>query len=267
MSACSRLVSWYSSTRTWSKASARAGPRAASVAAARQYEQEIVEVEQVLRSACGRCRPRRSAPISRLVVVATQGNERRSTVVERAPGVGDARVDGDAGSPCGGTGGRSSAATGADLVAGQLHQVGGVALVEDAEAVAQAESGRRAGAAAGGRRSGTSRPRTCRASAGSTRWPSPPDHLVRGPPAEGHQQRSARGATPSSRSRASRATSVRVLPVPAPATMSKRPIVVLDGPPLHRVQSGRPGLFHQTDDSALPEHMFGCAAGRTATPR
>ena len=94
----------------------------------------------------------------------------------------------------------------------------------------------------------------------------PPDQFVRAPPAERHQQQPLRRhATVDQPGQPGHQRPG--LAGARPGHDEQRRAVVVHGLPLHRVQSGSPGLFHQTDDSALPEHMFGCVAGRTATPR
>ena len=93
-------------------------------------QEQIVEVEQACAGACARCTSRKIAGMS-ASCSCTHGNDRRSTSLERLAGVDDPRVDGDAACPCAAAGGAQLVrVAAAAVVAGQLHQVGGVALVD-----------------------------------------------------------------------------------------------------------------------------------------
>ena len=225
-------------------------------------QEKIVEVEQVVLA----LPPGVAAEGRRhqALLVVHPGKGPAQDVLERRARVDDARVDGDerllARQPAPQLG-----PVRCRLVAGQLHEVSRVALVHDAEAVPQTQQGAvlaQHPVGDGVERPGVHLPRPGR----PDQVAQPPDQLVRATPAERHQQQSLRrhatvdepGQPGNQRPGLAGAR---------PGHDEQRRPIVVHGLPLHRVQSGRPGLFHQTDDSALPEHMFGCVAGRTATPR
>ena len=155
-------------------------------------------------------------------------------------------------------------------MAGQLHEVSRVALVDDAEAVPQTQQGAvlaQQPVGDGVKRPGVHLP----ARAAPTRWPS--RRTSSSAARRLNVTSSSRcGATPLSTSRASRATSVRVLPVPAPATMSNAgpswctaaaapgPARAAPGRP-GRAASGidGPGVDHVSIALTVVEHTFGYA--------
>ena len=114
------------------------------------------------------------------------------------------------------------AVVGVELGAAQREQVGGVGLVEHGEGRVEPE-----GAAVEAQQpvgDGVERaaPRPA-GDVGTAQLTGPPQQLGGGPPAEGEQQDRAPAACPSATRRATRAASVVVLPVPAPATISRWP--------------------------------------------
>ena len=216
MSAWIRLVSWYSSTRMWSYARPRAGPTwhwsrppPASTGAGRRSRGGAA-------GACGWYRPRRSSAIPRCRR-STHGTTGRPSPPEAS---GCSRPASRPTATVSVRGKRvwRSLATGARARARRSAASPGPSTLKP---LAQSQPCRSC-AAAGGRRSGRCRPgrggpAPARSAARPGRTSSAAARRLK------VTSRIRSGAMPSSTSRASRLTSVRVLPVPAPATISSGP--------------------------------------------
>ena len=219
-SACRALTSWYSSTRTWSNSRPARRPPTRTRRAPGQ-QQQVVEVEQLLRPLARGVR-RRTRPGCRRRRRCTTGTTRSTTSAGAAWRVGHPAEMAASVSlrgnrrPCArrrarGRGGRDPISSTASP------------CVEHAEARVEPDAGDRGRAATGGRRRGTCRPTPGRPGAGSARRPARLSISAAARREKVSRQIRSGSAPPSSQDRATRAASVAVLPVPAPARTSSGP--------------------------------------------
>ena len=128
-SACRALVSWYSSTSTWSKRPATIGPASGSCTSARQQGEQVVVVDQVPLALAGDVGAVGGAQLVGLVgaprvVLAQHGIERLAGVDHPAEGAGQQLLAGPA---------ALRGRVGGQLVPHQGEEVGLVTLVEERE--------------------------------------------------------------------------------------------------------------------------------------
>ena len=214
-------------------------------------QQQVVEVEHVLGSLALACTATRQRADGVDVVARTTAKRWPTVVGQALLGVDDPAGDGRRASRPWGTGGRRGGRSAAkpSFGAHQADQLDGVAGVEHGE--------RRD-------RGPTSRPWR-RRNRLPTAWNVPPhtraagraetpDHLRRRPPAEGQQADRARAPRRVRSSRPTRATKVRVLPEPAPATTTSGPVAVGHRPLLSLGHPRTIIIEHVFDLSPSPSH-------------
>ena len=245
MSTCSWLTSWYSSTSTASNSPASRRPSTSSRTRGAPVEQQVVEVEQGPGPLAGHVR-------------LDHGGDRLDQVGGPGRGLGERLRQGPAGVHRAGVEVEQQAlARGAPagpgqplLLADEVEQVGGVGRVDHREVP----------------RAGRARRRWRRRSGGATEWNVPPHGLCRRsaefPAARPSISAAARrvkvssstrcAGTPRSSSRPTRAVSVVVFPVPAPASTSS-------GPPSCSTAS-RCSSFSSNTRSTLPPDQLSVGA-------
>ena len=231
MPACSALVSWYSSTSTWSKRSRTLRQRGLRHQVV-PVEQQVVVVEHVRAPAWPRRRRANSSRSSSAHVCAPREG-RVEGVLDGALGVDGVRVDREAGAPCAGSALRACATGRARRAAGRCRSAASERSSTVKRRVEADRLGVQAQQAVGDRVEGAGPADLGRARPPRRRRPSVPQPRARCARARRVISAAARRVKVSSRIRrgsaplrirwATRCASVLVLPEPAPAMISSGP--------------------------------------------